>query len=268
MSTAEDDLPTFVMKPLDLSVLNHLNADHPKPRHAEWINRGTNQRLRPTSIDLLLRTLQNDIASPSVVNLHRSSGLRVTFKSAEDRNAFARAFEIAKGRKEETSPYVVCYLFTARKPAQVAIAKLRKAGIPSRAISLLWRAGVFANRETRWLPGHTNLTVASAVAASGLAGTLLGFAAIAFPGIGAGIAGLFAATHFSALVTGGTLGAAGGAMAMVLTDPDVDDVADAYHARQADNEMLIVAVDTRQAEGLGRLAARIMAESDGKRWAL
>ena len=81
----------FVIKPDELAALNYLSPDHPHPQRIQWINRGTDQELKPSTVAMLLRTLYLDIASPSVVRLHRSAGLRVVFRNERDRERFARA---------------------------------------------------------------------------------------------------------------------------------------------------------------------------------
>ena len=83
----------FVIRAEDLILLNQLPADHPRPVGLEWINRGTDQKLRPSSVDLLLRTIYRSISpSPSVARLHHSAGLRVRFGSNDDREKFATTF--------------------------------------------------------------------------------------------------------------------------------------------------------------------------------
>ena len=84
-------MPSFVIKAEELATLNYLDRNHPRPRRLEWINRGTNQKLRRTSIELLLRTLFRQVTSPSVVRLHHSSGLRAIFATEQERARFARA---------------------------------------------------------------------------------------------------------------------------------------------------------------------------------
>ena len=69
-------MPAFVIKAEELVALNYLDRNHPRPRKLEWINRGTNQPLRRSSIEMLLRTLFREVETPSVVKLHQSAGLR------------------------------------------------------------------------------------------------------------------------------------------------------------------------------------------------
>ena len=82
----------YVIPAEDLYLLNHLPPDHPKPIGLEWINRGTDQHLRPSTVEMLLRTLYHRSRSPSVSRLHESAGLRLHFRSEADRQSFAVKF--------------------------------------------------------------------------------------------------------------------------------------------------------------------------------
>ena len=83
-------MPIYVIRAEELILLNDMPADHPRPVCLEWINRGTDQKLRPTSVDLLLRTMYRSTSpSPSVARLHQTAGLRVRFGSNADRDRFA-----------------------------------------------------------------------------------------------------------------------------------------------------------------------------------
>jgi hypothetical protein len=87
---------SFVIASEQLACLNNLEPGYPRPTRLEWINRGTDQKLRQASIDLIIRTLYQPISfSESVQRLHKSSGLRVVFASERDRAVFAEAFRAA-----------------------------------------------------------------------------------------------------------------------------------------------------------------------------
>lgn len=94
MRSAGDPTLTFVVKVDQLAILDGLR-DAPRPRSQEWIDRGTDGSLMNMSVEMLLRTLGNDRPSPSVLRLRERAGLRLTFASTEDREAFAGRF---KGR--------------------------------------------------------------------------------------------------------------------------------------------------------------------------
>jgi hypothetical protein len=87
--------PAYVIKALELYALEYLPDDFPRPQGLEWINRGRNTRLKRTSAEMLVRTLFRRVATASVNRLHEEAGLRVYFRTAEGRNAFARLFKRA-----------------------------------------------------------------------------------------------------------------------------------------------------------------------------
>ena len=84
---------TFVIRALDLHRRAALPPGLPEPLGAEWINRGTGQRLRPTTTAMLLRTLERPAAfSPSAARLRDDAGLRLAFATQDERHRFARAW--------------------------------------------------------------------------------------------------------------------------------------------------------------------------------
>lgn len=96
-------MPNFVVPAEDLIVLNKLPRDVLRPTELEWINRGTDQRLRRMSVAMLVRTLyQGGGLSQSVVALHQSAGLRLKFRTIEDQRAFAAAFQAEKSKARST----------------------------------------------------------------------------------------------------------------------------------------------------------------------
>ncbi|MFA7588682.1 MAG: hypothetical protein WCY11_21260, partial [Novosphingobium sp.] len=184
MQTALCPESAFVVKPEELFALNYLAQSCPRPQSVEWINRGTNQKLRPSSIDMLLRTLFQDVASPSVVRLHRTSGLRVMFRSEREREKFAAAFAEAQARNKTASGMRLSAIFNNRNSAERAVAALTAADVPESAISLLWRASQFLDTDFKWPAGHSMLSVAAATGGGGLAGATLGVLLLAVPGVG------------------------------------------------------------------------------------
>lgn len=96
-------MKNYVLPAEDLVLLNDLPPDHPKPIGREWINRGTDQTLRPSTVDQLLRTLYRPCpSSPSLARLHRTAGLRLIFRTSEDRARFGKAISSLRcyGRAE------------------------------------------------------------------------------------------------------------------------------------------------------------------------
>lgn len=257
--------PAYVIKVEELSALNHLTADHPRPWHVEWVNRGTNQLLKPSSVEMLMRTLYRDVLSPSAVRLHRSAGLRVMFRTEKERAAFATAFAAARDR-EAASPHLVMAFFDDTEHAEQAVSEMKLAGLPEGSISLLWLASMFMDTQFGWCEGHSRFSVAGATAGGGIAGAMLGMALLAIPGVGAGAAaGAIASSAISSVAAvSGIIGATGGAIARMLTDHDVDGVAVTYYEQQVRRGKVFVSVDTRLAEGQ-RGPARLLLRRHGGR---
>lgn len=83
----------FVIRALDLIQIDAVPEGMPLPLGAEWINRGTGQPLRATTVEMLLRTLSHRAdLSPSAIRLHEVAGLRLAFPSTEARHRFARGW--------------------------------------------------------------------------------------------------------------------------------------------------------------------------------
>ncbi|MDE2435374.1 MAG: hypothetical protein KGM49_03845, partial [Sphingomonadales bacterium] len=242
--------PVYVIKAEELPALNYLNPDHPRPLLTEWINRGTDQKMRRTTIDLLLRTIDEGATSPSVEKLHHTAGLRVIFATGHDRDAFATAFAAARAQMTLRRDFVVATIFDDVDHAQQAVTALKVAGIPEGSISLLRRAGEFSPDGDESWKGHSRMSVAAAVAGGGLAGALLGIGILVMvPGLGAvAAAGAIAGTSLGSVASlSGIFGATGGAIAKMLTDHDVDGREANYYERQIRRGRVFVSVDTRLA---------------------
>ena len=65
----------FVIKVEELAALNYLAADHPRPSKVEWINRGTDQVLKSSSIEMLMRTLFQPVDTRNNHNFRAVIGL-------------------------------------------------------------------------------------------------------------------------------------------------------------------------------------------------
>ena len=258
--------PSFVIKAEDLATLNYLDRNHPRPRRLEWINRGTNQKLRRTSIELLLRTLFREVTSASVLRLHQSSGLRAIFGTDQERERFARAFSKARDSETAKKHYVVSAIFDDREAAERAVSALRRSGVSEQGISLLWRASKFLDADYRWSEGHSSLSVVGAVAGSGIAGAMLGVAILFVPGIGpVATAGILATSALTSVATvSGVIGATGGAVAKMLTDHDVDGVHARYYEEEIRRGKVFVSVDTRHAAGGPADALQILKQRGGR----
>ncbi|XUU59641.1 hypothetical protein ACRAQ6_08625 [Erythrobacter sp. HA6-11] len=266
MSEKPSSTIQYVIKAEELRAINYLAPDHPRPRSVEWINRGTDQTMRPTTTAMLLRTLYKPERSPSVQKLHDSAGLRVVFRSEKDREAFANAFRKACQQEQVLKDDVISAMFDNREAAEKAINGLREEGIPTRAMSLLFRASQFMDTQAEWPEGHSTFSIAGAIASGGVAGALVGMGVLLVPGVGPVAAGgAIAASALSSMASvSGVIGATGGALAKMLTDHDVDGVT----AQQYDDEIrrgkVFLSVDTRIAGGMGDTAATIMEEHGGR----
>lgn len=258
--------PAFVIRAEELTAVNYIAASHPRPQSVEWINRGTNQILRPTTTDMLLRTLFQPTDSPSVQRLHETAGLRIVFRSESDRVRFASEFEAALRREQAAREHVVTAIFDDRERAEAAIADLCAGGFPRQSISLLCRASHFSDPEAKWPEGHRTLDITGVIAGSGVAGALLGLAVLLVPGVGAvAAAGAITGSAISSIASiSGIIGATGGAIAKMLTDHDVDGVSAAFYDRQIQRGKVFVSVDVMHPDA-DRARAREILDAHGGR---
>ena len=256
----------FVIKAEELTALNFLSPDDPRPQAVEWIDRGTDRALKPSSVDMLLRTLHLDIASKSVVRLHRSAGLRTIFRTEEERDRFAIAFARARELRSFWALHTVSAIFEDRTRALKAMADLRNAGIPQRSISIFSQASHFLEKDFKPGEGHSLASVAGSMAGGGLAGVMLGLAILAIPGIGAvGIASALASTTGSELaIFSGVAGATGAAIAKMLTDHDVDGVSASLFAQRLRRGKIFVSVETGDDEEWRKVAWATLRKHGGR----
>lgn len=257
-----------MVKASELAALNHLPADHPRPCSVEWINRVTDKKLQRSSIEQLLRTFHLDIASPSVVQLHRTAGLRAVFRSDNERRAFAAKFAIAKKELIDGLSHRVTAVFDERRHAEQAILELKEAGIPYKAISLMFRASQFMDLEFKWPKGHSKRSVAGATAGGGVAGALLAMAVVWIPGIGplAAAGSIASSVLTSYAAASAVLGATGGSIARMLTDHDVDGVVAAFYEEQILRGKIFVSVDMRVAKIGSRSVKKMLEQHSGRRF--
>ncbi|MBC2664134.1 hypothetical protein H7F51_01235 [Novosphingobium flavum] len=241
----EEDIPDFVIKAADLPVLNYMSSGYPRPQTLEWIDRGTDRKLRRSTIDMLARTLFTPGISPSVAKLHERAGLRISFETEAERLRFSHEFRAGQAVRADASGRVVTAVFRDRAGAEHAVIDLKAAGVPEGAISLLWRTGQFLEPEPVLPRGHSLLSVAGATTGGGIAGALLGMTMLMIPGIGGvAAAGALAATAISSIAAfGSALGATGGAIARMLTDMDVDGREAEYFEEQVVHGRVFVAIE-------------------------
>lgn len=266
MQTEKSNVPAYVIKAEDLIALNFLPSDHPHPRELEWINRATDQKLRPTSVDMLMRTLFQGAVSPSVARLHQSSGLRACFRTDQERERFAAAFAAAQAQESATRDHQLIATFDERDVAERTILELKSAGVATAAILLLWRVSKFIDPEVSWTEGHSITNVFGATAGGGIAGAVLGVAVLSIPGFGqVAAAGAVAASAYSSIAAvGGVIGATGAALARMLTDFDVDGREAAQFEENVQRGKVFVSIDIHTA-GVDRgIIGTIITSGGGK----
>ena len=239
------DEPFYVVRADQFPALYYLDHAHPRPRRVEWINRGTDSKLRPSTIDMLLRTLFREPGSPSVKKLHQSAGLRAVFGSDSERDRFARVFGEARRHLHSSSERMVTAIFDCQETAEQAVTLLHEDGIPDEAISLAWRASQYLDPGYEAKEGHGYLDIASAMAGGGLAGAMLGTAILFIPGVGpVAVAGALTSSALSsvAAVTG-IIGATGSGIGKMLTDHDVDGVSATLYEQEIRKGKVFLSVD-------------------------
>lgn len=159
---------------------------------------------------------------------------------------------------------VVSAVFDNREEARRAVSELRSAGIPEEAISLVGRPDdgdeIHDDED-----GASKGSVAGAVAGGGVAGALLGVAALAIPGVGPLVAaGAIAASAIpTAAAIGAAAGATGGAIARMLSDHEVEGRDAEYYEEHISRGGIFVSVDTRLATGTAESAKIILERCGG-----
>ena len=240
----------YVVKAQELPALYYLDEAHPRPTALEWINRGTDQKLRRTTVEMLLRTLFGGAQTPSVQKLHNSSGLRAQFRSARERDRFSAAFAKARDEMNRDRQNLVTAVFDQQASARRAVAILGIEGIPEDAISLLWRASEYLEEKYAPPVGYSPGKLVGAIAGAGVAGAMFGVAVLFVPGIGAvAVAGALASSAVpSVAAVSSVIGATGGAIAKMLTDHDVDGVSATLYEREIKRGKIFVSVDTSRSD--------------------
>lgn len=201
-----------------------------------------------------------------MTKLHQSAGLRANFSTIAEREAFARCFALAQGVLAHKQRSEMTAVFDTPQAAERSFRELSEAGVPPRAISILWRAGQFIKANHSYPPGHSRMSVAAASAGAGLAGALLGVTLLTIPGLGLVAAGgtiLMQALGTMGAV-GGALGASGGGIARMLTDIDVDDREAPYYAMAITDGKVFISVDPAACGGKAALVRDILMSNGGR----
>lgn len=235
----------YVIKSEELVAINYLPDDYSKPESCEWIDRGTDRKLSPSRRDQFLRTFQRRNPSRGILRLRRSAGLRVIFASEEARTEFTRLFLAAKRAAAADAQRFVAAVFETPERAQSAMEELEASGVAPEAISLMLQGSRFLDSASADTDGHSPLAVFAGVSAGGVAGMLAGMAVFSIPGFGPiAVLGLAAASPIASVATAcGVIGATGTAIATMLSDLDVDEVAANHLEHQLRHGSVFVAVD-------------------------
>lgn len=238
----------YVIKALELPACNHLAAGCPQPQQLEWIDRGTNRALRHSTVEQLARTFHNEMPSPSIRRVQQSAGLRATFASDEERNAFARYFRAALNAEHEQRKHLAAAVFADSDLALAAVAQLVALGIPAEAMCVMEKVAEVQGDKLPKLEGHSLAEVGRTTLAGGLVGAMLGAAVLAVPGIGAiAITGALFGPAVSLVTTiTGIVGASGGAIAKMLTDFDVQGRSANHFASLVARGAVLVTIDARK----------------------
>ena len=158
---------------------------------------------------------------------------------------------------------LVSAVFDNQIDAERAVSDLRANGVEDSAISIIAQNdGKNTTTDGSGAEAATDVIGKAALGAG--AGTLLGIAALAIPGVGPLVAaGAIAASAVpSAALTGAAVGAAAGGLTGLLTDHGVDRDDAGYYEDRVNNGGVFVSVDTQNA-GLSSASARDILYSAG-----
>ena len=142
---------------------------------------------------------------------------------------------------------VISAVFDNQADAQRAVAKLRGAGVQDSEISVIARSEGEQAVTTDGGGEEVKDVVGSAALGAG-AGTLLGIAALAIPGVGPFIAAgaIASAAIPGAALTGAALGAAAGGVVGLLKDHGVSEEDAAYYESSINQGGVFVSVDASE----------------------
>jgi hypothetical protein len=240
----------YVVKALDIPALRFLDETCPAPQKIEWINRANDRRLRESTISQLNRTLQMPNVSPSVRQLHHTSGIRTCFGREQERNLFARCFARAQEKHTEFQTHFVTANFTTLDAAKSATAYLLDCGVAAQDIHLIQSCDMLDVSRLELPDGHGKLELVGTLTVGGLLGMAIGLAAVCMPAIGLAGGLLAAQTATIAPTVGGLLGVTGSAMTKMVSDHDVDGNALSYYAKKILRGAILLSVDLRDSNRL------------------
>ena len=158
---------------------------------------------------------------------------------------------------------LVSAVFDSQAEAQSAVSELRSAGINDSAISLIAKQDGKTTETDGTGEAVTDVVGKTALGAG--AGTLLGIAALAIPGVGPLVAaGAIASVAVpGAALTGAAIGAAAGGLAGLLSDHGVDDADAGYYTDRVNDGGVFVSVDSDEAGVSAQAARDILYRSGG-----
>ncbi|WP_404368633.1 hypothetical protein AB5I39_15135 [Sphingomonas sp. MMS24-J45] len=159
---------------------------------------------------------------------------------------------------------LVSAVFDSRAEAERAVSELRSAGIDDQAISIIAQQdGNHVETDGAGAEAATDVVGKTALGAG--AGTLLGIAALAIPGVGPLVAAgaIAAAAVPGAALTGAAIGAAAGGLSGLLTDHGVSHEDSTYHEGRINQGGVFVSVDTSNATVTGDRASDILRRNGG-----
>ncbi|MDP1910437.1 MAG: hypothetical protein Q8K85_19220 [Hyphomicrobium sp.] len=140
---------------------------------------------------------------------------------------------------------LVSAVFDNRMEAERAVSQLRNAGVQDSKISVIAQSEGESAVTTDGSGEEVAKDVIGTAALGAGAGTLLGIAALAIPGVGPLVAaGAIASTAIpGAALTGAAIGAAAGGLTGLLKDHGVDESDAAYYEGQINQGGVFVSVD-------------------------
>ncbi len=158
---------------------------------------------------------------------------------------------------------LVSAVFDSQSEAERAVSQLRSAGVSDSAVSIIAQQdGKTTTTDGSGAEEAQDIIGKTALGAG--AGTLLGIAALAIPGVGPLIAaGAIASVAIpGAALTGAAVGAAAGGLAGLLSDHGVDQEDATYYEDRVNNGGVFVSVDTRDS-GFDAQSARAILYNAG-----
>jgi len=158
---------------------------------------------------------------------------------------------------------LISAVFDSQAEAERVVSDLRANGVEDSAISIIAQHdGKNSTTDGSGAEAATDVIGKTALGAG--AGTLLGIAALAIPGVGPLVAaGAIAASAIpGAALTGAAIGAAAGGLSGLLTDHGVDSEDAGYYEERVNNGGVFVSVDTRDG-GITAQSARDILYSAG-----